>query len=210
MTSQNSSSASRSHRMTLAAVLPLLLIGCASGGPAASVERLSPAQETWWANLRDLCGKAYAGALASNDPADASFAGQAMAMHVRKCGDARIEIPFHVGEDRSRTWVLSRTGTGIELKHDHRHKDGSEDEITQYGGHTDSPGTGIAQLFPVDEHSKKLFAEHDRSPSTTNVWSMEIVPGERFSYILRRPGRHFQVDFDLTRTIEPPPAPWGQ
>jgi hypothetical protein len=203
LTSQNSFSASRSHRMTLAAVLPLILIGCASRGPAAS------AQETWWENLRGLCGKAYAGALASNDPVDASFAGQSIAMHVRKCEDARIEIPFHVGEDRSRTWVLSRTETGIELKHDHRHEDGSEDEITQYGGHTDSPGTEIAQLFPVDEYSKKLFVEHDRSPSTTNVWSMEIVPGERFSYILRRPGRHFQVDFDLTRTIEPPPAPWG-
>lgn len=193
----------RSPRSTLAAILPLILIGCASGGPAASP------QETWWANLRALCGNAYAGSLASNDPADSSFAGQSMVMHVRKCDDTRIEIPFHVGEDRSRTWVLSRTATGIELKHDHRHEDGSEDEITQYGGHTDSPGTGVAQLFPVDEHSKKLFVEHDRSPSTANVWSMEIVPGERFSYILRRPGRHFQVDFDLTRTIEPPPVPWG-
>ncbi|HEX5715916.1 MAG TPA: hypothetical protein VF179_07140 [Thermoanaerobaculia bacterium] len=209
MTSQNSSSASRSHRITLAAILPLILMGCTSGGPATGVKGLASAQGTWWENLRGLCGKAYAGALASNDPADVSFAGQSMAMHVRKCEDARIEIPFHVGEDRSRTWVLSRTGTGIELKHDHRHEDGSEDEITLYGGHTESPGTAIAQLFPVDEDSKKLFVEHDRSPSTTNVWSMEIVPGERFSYILRRPGRHFQVDFDLTRTIEPPPAPWG-
>jgi hypothetical protein len=199
----SSPSASRTYRLTLAAILPLLLLGCASGRPATS------AQETWWANLRALCGKAYAGALASNDPADASFAGQSMAMHVRKCEATRIEIPFHVGEDRSRTWVLSRTATGIELKHDHRHEDGSEDEITQYGGHTDSSGTATAQLFPVDEFSKKLFVEHDRAPSTTNVWSMEIVPGERFSYILRRAGRHFQVDFDLTRTIEPPPAPWG-
>ena len=196
MTSQKASSA-------LTATLLLILTGCASGGPAASP------QEIWWENLRGLCGKAYAGALASNDPADASFAGKSLAMHVRKCEASRIEIPFHVGEDRSRTWVLSRTGTGFELKHDHRHEDGSEDELTQYGGHTDSLGTGIAQLFPVDEYSKKLFVEHDRSPSTTNVWSMEIVPGERFSYILRRPGRHFQVDFDLTKTIELPPAPWG-
>src|SRR5688572_3073160 len=100
----------------LAAILPLILIGCASGGPTAN------AQETWWENLRGLCGKAFAGTLASNDPADASFAGQPMAMHVWKCEDARIEIPFHVGADRSRTWVLSRTGTGIELKHDHRHE----------------------------------------------------------------------------------------
>ncbi|HVS13716.1 MAG TPA: hypothetical protein VMV46_07320, partial [Thermoanaerobaculia bacterium] len=119
------------------------------------------------------------------------------------------EIPFHVGEDRSRTWVVSRTETGLELKHDHRHEDGTEDAVTWYGGHTDSPGTEVAQLFPADEHSKELFAEHDLPQSVANVWSFELVAGERFSYLLRRPGRHFQVDFDLTEPVEPPPAPWG-
>jgi hypothetical protein len=132
-----------------------------------------------------------------------------MTMHVRRCEESRIEIPFHVGEDRSRTWVVSRTETGLELKHDHRHEDGAEDEVTWYGGHTDSPGSAVAQLFPADEHSKRLFAERDLPQSAANVWSLEIVPGERLSYLLRRPGRHFQVDFDLTEPVEPPPAPWG-
>ena len=194
--------------MALAIVLSLLT-GCASGGPTASATGLTPAQEAWWQSLRSLCDKAYAGTLAHGDPADEAFAGKPMAMHVRRCEDTRIEIPFHVGEDHSRTWVVSRTKTGIELKHDHRHEDGSEDVLTLYGGHTDAPGTGTVQLFPADEHSKNLFIAQDRAPSTANVWSMEIVPGERFSYALRRPGRHFQVDFDLTRPIEPPPAPWG-
>ena len=193
---------------TVLAVLSLLT-GCASGGPATSARGLAPAQETWWESLRSLCGKAYAGTLAHGGPADEAFAGKTMAMHVRRCEDTRIEIPFHVGEDRSRTWVVSRTETGIELKHDHRHEDGSEDELTLYGGHTDSPGTRTIQLFPADEYSKKLFADHDIPQSVANVWSLEIVPGERFSYALRRPGRHFQVDFDLTRPIDPPPAPWG-
>lgn len=194
--------------MTLAAVLPILT-GCATGGPSASTMGLAPAQEAWWESLRSLCGKAYAGTLAHGDPADAAFAGKPMAMHVRRCEDTRIEIPFHVGEDRSRTWVVSWTATGIELKHDHRHEDGSADALTLYGGHTNSPGTRTVQHFPADDDSKKLFVEQDRTPSTANVWSLEIVPGERFSYALRRPGRYFQVDFDLTRSIEPPPAPWG-
>src|SRR5687767_10295712 len=97
--------------MALAAVFSVLagpiLVGCATSGPAVSAGSLAPAQETWWEDLRSLCGKAYAGTLAHGDPADEAFTGKPMAMHVRRCEEARIEIPFHVGEDRSRTWVVS-------------------------------------------------------------------------------------------------------
>ena len=48
-------------------------------------------------------------------------------MHVRECSEDAIRIPFHVGEDRSRTWVVTRTANGLRLKHDHRHEDGSEE-----------------------------------------------------------------------------------
>ncbi len=35
--------------------------------------------------------------------------------------------------------------------------------------------------------------------STQNVWAMEAEPGRAFAYELRRPGRFFRVEFDLTR-----------
>jgi hypothetical protein len=175
----------------------------------ASPAALDPAQEAWWANLRSLCGNAYAGALAAGNDSDASFAGKPMVMHVRRCTEDRIEIPFHVGEDRSRTWVLTRTTSGLQLRHDHRHEDGSEDPVTLYGGHTRKPGTPMVQFFPADDYSKVLFAEHELPQSAANVWSLEIEPNVRFSYVLRRPNRHFQVDFSLATTVEPPPAPWG-
>ena len=55
-------------------------------------------------------------------------------MHVRSCKDKTIRIPFFVGDDKSRTWVFTMSKSNlITLKHDHRHKDGSEDKITQYG-----------------------------------------------------------------------------
>jgi hypothetical protein len=55
-------------------------------------------------------------------------------MHVRTCSENALRIPFHVGDDHSRTWVITRTENGLRLKHDHRHEDGSEDAVTQYGG----------------------------------------------------------------------------
>lgn len=183
--------------------------GAGAGTPGAERSGLAPAQAVWWASLRSLCGKAYSGELVQGDPADDAFAGQPMTMHVRRCGEDRIEIPFVVGGDRSRTWVVTRTGAGLALHHDHRHEDGTQDDVTWYGGHTQWPGTELVQVFPADERSKELFAEHGLAQSVANVWSLALVPGERFSYALRRPGRHFRVDFDLTEPVEPPPAPWG-
>lgn len=189
-----------------------VLAACGTEQPVvepADSAALDPAQETWWANLQSLCGQAYAGGLAHGDETDTGFIDTPAAMHVRRCAQDRIEIPFHVGEDRSRTWVLTRTDTGFQLQHDHRHEDGTPDEVTMYGGRTDTPGTEIAQFFPVDEYSKELFVAHGLPQSVTNVWSMELDPGVRFSYVLRRADRHFQVDFDLTSAIDAPPAPWG-
>jgi len=185
--------------------------------------------DDWWSHLSALCGKAFDGRMVSSDPVDAAFAEQTMTMHVRLCEERRLEIPFNVGENRSRTWVLTRSGEGVRLQHDHRHEDGSEDEVTLYGGSSQATdgqatdgagvdgegpasqdsGTALARHFPADPYSKRLFEAHGLEVSVENVWTMELVPGERFSYILRRPERHFQVDFDLTHEVEPPPAPWG-
>ena len=188
--------------LTLAALAP-----ARAESPAAAAS--SSAADQWWQNVASLCGKAYAGEVVTEDAADADFAAERLVMHVRRCSESRIEIPFHVGENRSRTWLLTRTAAGIQLEHDHRHEDGSDDAVTLYGGHTADAGTAVAQSFPADERSREMFVANGIPQSVTNVWTMEIVPEERFSYALRRPGRNLQVDFDLSQSIEPPPAPWG-
>ena len=133
-------------------------------------------------------------------------------MHVRGCEEParELRVPFHVGDDRSRTWVITRTADGLRLKHDHRHEDGSEDVLTMYGGDTRSPGTAERQEFPVDAESIALFEREGSEASVTNTWAMDIEPGKRFLYELSRPGgRLFQVEFDLAQPVPPPPAPWG-
>ncbi|MFN3514544.1 MAG: hypothetical protein ACK41C_15975 [Phenylobacterium sp.] len=161
----------------------------------------APVQEAFFARLQSLCGQSFSGRLATDDPADADFAGKPLVMQVAACSDDEVRIPFHVGEDRSRTWVVTRTETGLRLKHDHRHEDGSEDALSQYGGDTADTGTARRQEFPVDEFSKALFTRENRQVSLTNVWALEVEPGEIFAYELRRPGtpgRFFRVEFDLT------------
>jgi hypothetical protein len=179
---------------------------------ACNGERATPrtvevdARDAFWDSLEGLCGQAFAGIIVESVPPDTSFAGNALVMHVRQCDEDRIRIPFSVGEDRSRTWIISKTPQGLRLKHDHRHEDGSEDPITMYGGDTAGPGSTTRQEFPADAHTTTIVPA-----AATNVWTLEILPDSIFAYDLRREGseRRFRVEFDLTQQIPAPPPPWG-
>ncbi len=175
------------------------------------VEAQRTPADSFVAAIARQCGKAYAGRIVTNEPAAPNdpFAGKPLVMHVRECGPGQLRIPFHVGDDHSRTWVLTRTTTGLQLKHDHRHADGSPDVLTMYGGDTTTAGTAVRQEFPVDAESRALFEQTGSMASVTNTWAMEIEPGTRFVYQLARPGRLFRVEFDLAQPVAIPPAPWG-
>ena len=169
----------------------------------------SAARTDFLSGLKPLCDKAYAGRIVSPQvAADAAFAGKRLVMHVRSCTADTVRIPFHVGDDHSRTWVLTRTGAGLRLKHDHRHEDGSEDKVTQYGGDSTTPPGAGRQEFPADAFTKELLRREGNVAGADNVWAVEHRPG-LFAYELRRPGRFFRVEFDLAKPVAAPPAPWG-
>ncbi len=146
--------------------------------------------------------KTYVGRVVSDDPADADFRANRLVMHVRDCSAGEVGIPFAVGEDRSRRWIVTRTGTGLRLKHDHRDPQGVIHGYHMYGGDTAGAGTAERQEFPVDRESIEQFVAGGAQVSTTNVWAMEVHPGRIFAYELRRPGGRFmRVEFDLTRPV---------
>ena len=92
-----------------------------------------------------------------------------------------------------------------QLKHEHRHQDGSEDKVSQYGGVTKNSGSPKLQFFPADQETCKMIPA-----AAANVWWITI-DDTSFTYNLRRIGsdRLFTVKFDLTRTEVNPSAPWG-
>lgn len=174
--------------------------------PLQMLAQEMPGSVQFWNTLTTHCGKAYEGEIVSGGKEGDGFTGEKLVMHVRTCGEKVIKIPFFVGEDRSRTWVLTKGDDNlILLKHDHRLKDGSDDEVTQYGGL--SPNTGLAdiQFFPADQFTANLIAY-----ASNNVWWI-TVDETSFTYNLRRVGtdRFFSVKFDLTKEVGTPDAPWG-
>ena len=193
--------------IAVAAIAPLL----ASAAPSKTApldNHILKSQQQFFNAIKAHCGKAYQGKVTVDNAPSSSFSNKALVMHVRKCSEQQLQVPFHVGDDSSRTWLITKTGSGLSLKHDHRHKDGSSDKSTMYGGHTVDGGYPQVQSFPADQYSKDLFVELAIPQSMGNTWQMYIYP-ETFTYRMVRKGREFRVDFDLTKPITPPAAPWG-
>ncbi|WP_337841319.1 hypothetical protein [Rheinheimera sp.] len=189
------------HLLTITAILSLTSSMVLQAEPAAT-------QQQFFTQLSALCGKAFAGTVVVDNQPSAAFSGP-MLMHVRDCSDNEIQIPFVVGDNHSRTWIISKTRSGLRLKHQHKHQDGSDDVSTMYGGDTLDAGWAQAQSFPADAYSKDLFIRTRTPQSVGNTWHLYLYPEERFSYRLTREGREFRVDFDLTRPVALPAPAWG-
>ncbi len=220
----------RPYRYCIASfVLAALLSACVPSPRPESAQAAdiaepvaSSPQEAFFLRLRSLCGKAFAGRIVADTPATADdpFAGKPLVMHVRDCDDNTVRIPFHVGDDHSRTWVITLDGRRqvLRLKHEHRDADGIDDAITLYGGNSRVLSEEkLAQQaadqwrfeFPADVYSMALFRARDRTVSISNVWAVEL-DAQRFVYELARPNRLFRVEFDLTQPQSLPPPPWAR
>ncbi len=161
------------------------------------------AANQFWQLLQQHGNKAYQGEVIAG-MTDA-FKDGPLVMHVKVFNDSLMKIPFFVGNDKSRTWVLTLKDDRILLKHDHRNPDGSEDKVTQYGGRTTNAGTANMQIFPADQQTIDLLPA-----AGGNIWWITIDENH-FTYNLRRIGtdRLFTVKFDLNHPIPAPSAPWG-
>jgi len=166
-------------------------------------QETNPAKQ-FWDTLQCHCNNAYEGTLVKPKE-DNVFGGKKLIMHVRYCSDTVIKIPFFAGGDKSRTWILTYENDRISLKHDHRHRDGTEDEINFYGGTATNKGKSNIQFFPADAHTQKIIPG-----AATNVWWITIDE-TTFTYNLQRLGtdRVFKVVMDLKTPISTPDAPWG-
>ena len=149
-------------------------------------------------NLNALCGKKFEGKTVFPSDPNHDFAGKQLIMFVKDCNSKQIRIPFSVGNDKSRTWLITKTESGLQLKHDHRYEDGSPHELTMYGGDNDKTGTQWRQSFPADELTYQLVPK-----GKTNIWTLEIdLKSQTFWYRLTRHGKkRYSASFDLSKPL---------
>ena len=162
--------------------------------------------DKFWEKLQQHCGESYEGVITAGGKEGDGFTGERLTMQVLSCEGNRIRIPFNVGENRSRTWIITKEPNGLlKLKHDHRLADGSDDEVTMYGGTSTNTGTEDVQFFPADQETTDLI-----SYAATNVWWITLNDNT-FTYNLRKVNtdRLFTVTFDLNNPITVDEKPWG-
>lgn len=160
--------------------------------------------------LAEHCGNAYPGGLTLEPEGDDMLTGtEKLIVHFRECDEDQLKLPFHIelededDWDRSRTWIFTRHRDGLEIRHDHRKEDGSDDDVTMYGGYSVGDGTAMRQEFESVERTEET--------GIFRGWRVEIVPGDRYTYgTIRGDEWSWRVDFDLSEPLdEVPPAPWG-
>lgn len=165
----------------------LFLFAACGSGTEQAVSDTSDPQVAFFNNIKDNCGASFTGSTevsSSSDPND-PFVVNPLRMQISECTDTEIRMPFYVGVDSSRTWILTLTSEGLQFKHQHLMPDGSPDSITNYGGMSDGTGTEWDQHFPADAFTASLNTDY-----TTNKWSL-IFDAQNgiFDYKLQRHGQ---------------------
>lgn len=199
-------------RVALGAAALVVVAGCTE---AQRSPDLDP-QAQFFYELGQLCGNAYQGerVVERSDRDDMLQGDEQLVVHFAECDANQVFAAFHIGADagqgewdRSRTWVYTRYDDYLELRHDHRLEDGSEDtENTMYGGFTESEGQAADSTLI----QRFVFTEREGPDGEQLGWQVEIEPGVRYTYGTYQDDEWtWRVDFDLSQTVEAPEAAWG-
>jgi hypothetical protein len=182
----------------LSVAFSALFLSC--GGPVqqtAEVEKTG--NDIFFERFKEMEGKKFAGHQVYIREDMESWADLELVMHVREYHHNVVLIPFRVGENTSRTWMLYREADGrLRFRHDHRHEDGSPEDLTLYGGYTAPGSDGFKQIFPADDYTCNMLQAICDNEWTV-MFSEELAA---FTYILKKAGELiFQADFDLTEAL---------
>lgn len=120
----------------------------ASEKPAETI--VTEAEQSFLDNLASLCGKSFEARKLFLYQAGIAGPIKNFVMHVTVCDNDKVHIPFNLNEGHSRTWMFFTDEKGLRFGHDHRHEDGTPEDLTLYGGYADGSGSAfISSSLPM-------------------------------------------------------------
>lgn len=183
----------------------MVIAGCADRRAPETAEAVQvgsaledAGQQAFMNNLAMFCGQSFSGRQVFMAEGRESWALKQFVMHVTVCEDDRVYVPFHLDDDHSRTWMFLVEDGRLRFRHDHRHADGTPEDVTLYGGYADGTGTGFWQNFPADDYTCEML------PNSCHAdWRVELSEDLlTFSYSLFNYGELlFRAEFDLGMPI---------
>lgn len=174
-------------------IITAMLMACAPEQTAETPEPIR-AEVAFFNEMAERCGSVYYGESVYPDDPEHVLYGAALKMTIASCTETEIRIPFQADENTSRTWVLTLSDEGLLFKHDHRHEDGTPEDLTNYGGWAREGGSATKMEFPADDETAEMLPE-----AVTNVWSFEIdeVNGQFIYYLERHDLPRYKAVFSL-------------
>jgi hypothetical protein len=140
-------------------------------------------QRAFFENLRALCGRTFGGRTILAPVTDRTFEPARLYMVVEDCEGDEIRVPFIVGEDDSRTWIFQMREQGLRFFHQHLRPDGTEHEVSGFGGHATDDGTPVFQSFP------DFSTTAETPPAERRIWRLRLDADHGlFVYYLDRGG----------------------
>jgi len=168
-------------------LLAFFITACAGNDGTELTIEIDPetTQGEFFANLLELCDDTFVGeSTYPVDPPHEELGNVELRATIATCTEEEIRIPFHAGDDESRTFVLTRSDEGLHLRHDHRYPNGSQHDLTDYGGWANDQGSSTRQYFEADQQTVEMIPEAE-----TNVWMIELDMDEgTLIYNLERHG----------------------
>jgi hypothetical protein len=156
-------------------------------------------QQEFYNHFKRLEGKKFAGKETYISDTANSWSKLELEMYIREFTDTVIYVPFRVGNNTSRTWmIILEEGSILRFRHDHRHEDGTPEDLNLYGGYATKDGTQFKQVFPADDFTCQMLER-----ICDNEWTAEFSKDlSKFYYSLRKKGKLIiTVEFDLTTPI---------
>ena len=149
--------------------------------------------EAFWRRMELACGQAYSGTVAAATPDSIALRGP-LVLHLRSCEPNTIRAALHVANDRSRTFVLARTPSGLQLTHEVHRADGTP---------------GASAVYAAGDSATLDRQEFVSALRKADRWTIEIEPRDHLTYFWRGPQGQLRLEFDLKRTVVSPPPPWS-
>ncbi|ASB47988.1 hypothetical protein [Alkalitalea saponilacus] len=180
--------------------LSWILVACSTspGQDSQQSNSLSETEQQFLDNLKSLCGQSFEGRETYTKDGRDSWADKRMVIFFTVCESDEVHIPFHIDDDTSRTWMFINDHGSLRFRHDHRHPDGTPEDLTLYGGYSDGTGTPFRQSFPADQYTDNLLDDElDR------VWNVILSDDlSTMTYELGYLGEIvFRAEFDLSNPL---------
>jgi hypothetical protein len=157
------------------------------------------AQRAFFENMRAMCGQTFGGRTVHAEAHDRTFEPARLFFVVEECSEDELRIPFIVGDDDSRTWILEMGDEGLTFRHEHLRPDGTPHEVSGFGGHATRDGTATFQSFP------DFWMTEETPAAERRVWRLAIDrEHDLFVYYLDRGG---EPAYRLVFHLGPPSPP---